>query len=205
MTSLRVRRAGPRARVRDDRKAVSPVVATILLVAIAFVLAAILYLMVGQLAGGASTSAPLGSALALGPAQLIQGSAPTDNYCQTGHYCYAVSIASSSGRATLGHLGFRVVTTQGTSWTVTNNSARLAVVGINGSVLASANFSKGASFALAAFPSFEHGASASTALNSSMTIYVQFEALSAPPSSQGLQLLVYGSPPLTGSIATPLL
>ena len=203
-TSRVLLRGVPRRSARSRRRAVSPVVATILLVAISFVLAAVLYLLVGHVAAGGSTATPLGSTLALGPAQLMQGSTPTDGYCQSGHYCYAVSVASSSGKATLGDLGFRVQTTQGTSWKVTQDSARLAIVGIDGVVLASSNFSKNASFALASFASYEHGGTSTTELTSSMTLYVQFELTSSPPSGEGLQLLVYGTGPLTGSIATPL-
>lgn len=92
-------------RERSWRKArkrgVSPIIATILLVAITVVLAAVLYVLISGLTKGPG-STPIGSAFGFGTAQ--QTTAP--GKCTAGHVCYSIGIASASSSVTTGTTSF---------------------------------------------------------------------------------------------------
>ena len=74
-------------------KGVSPVVATILLVAITVVLAAVLYIVVTHLAEGPSQT-PLGSTFAFGTAINVTSSSPGVG-CPANVICYSLTIATA--------------------------------------------------------------------------------------------------------------
>ncbi len=118
-------------RERSWRKArkrgVSPIIATILLVAITVVLAAVLYVLISGLTTGGSTSTPIGGAFAFGTAQ--QTSSTTT--CTTGDTCYSVGIASAGSSATTANIKFSLQAS-GVGTTFTS----VAVVSLSGSVVA---------------------------------------------------------------------
>jgi flagellin-like protein len=88
-------------RERSWRKArkrgVSPIIATILLVAITVVLAAVLYVLISGLTHGTG-SAPLGTNFSWGTPVNATGTA-VENACAavTTHYCYSIEIAGVGG------------------------------------------------------------------------------------------------------------
>ncbi len=128
---------------KKGKRGVSPIIATILLVAITVVLAAVLYILISGLTKGPGTT-PLGTAFAWGPESNVTvatGAAPTG--CSAGHACYSLEVGSaSSGLQTNGlTFSFRsstgatvgtsiiatvtLVSPQGTSvsvWTASTNS-----------------------------------------------------------------------------------
>ena len=78
------------------KRAVSPIIATILLVAITVVLAAVLYVLISGLTHGPS-SAPLGTNFSWGSPVNASGTSPTGCGATTaGNFCYSIEIAGSS-------------------------------------------------------------------------------------------------------------
>jgi len=113
-------------RERSWRKArkrgVSPIIATILLVAITVVLAAVLYVLISGLTKGPGNT-PLGSAFAAGNPTLLTGTATTNVIgCKTGDYCYTLTIEQASSGLTLSSLGLEVRTSAGIAATITGIS-----------------------------------------------------------------------------------
>jgi flagellin-like protein len=80
---------------KAQKRGVSPIIATILLVAITVVLAAVLYVLISGLTHGPS-SAPLGTNFSWGQPINATGTTPTGCTAATGHYCYTIEIAGSS-------------------------------------------------------------------------------------------------------------
>jgi flagellin-like protein len=104
-------------RERSWRKAreqgVSPIIATILLVAITVVLAAVLYVLISGLTSGGANTVPIGTTFAFGTAQ--QTSSPpttggTPYVCgvaaPAAGTCYAVSVQSAGSSATTANIHF---------------------------------------------------------------------------------------------------
>jgi len=83
---------------KKSKRGVSPIIATILLVAITVVLAAVLYILISGLTKGPGNT-PIGTALALG--QIKEAQKGTNNW-------YNVSIASAGGGLTLSNMVFQV-------------------------------------------------------------------------------------------------
>ena len=114
---------------KAHKRGVSPIIATILLVAITVVLAAVLYVLISGLTRGPG-SAPLGTNFGWGTAT-PEHPAAASNGCAAGHYCYVITIASSTG-VTASDLGFSLRNNAGgsvsaidvvTVWSLTGNVA----------------------------------------------------------------------------------
>lgn len=87
-----------------EQRAVSPIIATILLVAITVVLAAVLYVLVGSIVNpGGTNGIPLGTALDLGDVEVGSGPAPTV-------WFENLSIESAASALTINSLSFSVQT-----------------------------------------------------------------------------------------------
>jgi archaeal type IV pilus assembly protein PilA len=86
------------------KRGVSPIIATILLVAITVVLAAVLYVLISGLTSGGASSVPIGTTFAFGtPSQ------STNSNCGSGAIagsCYSVGIQSAGSSATTGNIHF---------------------------------------------------------------------------------------------------
>ena len=78
------------------KRGVSPIIATILLVAITVVLAAVLYVLISGLTHGTG-SAPLGTNFSWGTPYNITGSTTTGCTSATAAYCYSIEIAGAGG------------------------------------------------------------------------------------------------------------
>lgn len=105
---------GTRSWRKAGKRAVSPIVATILLVAITVVLAAVLYVLVSGLTTGGAGSKPIGSAFAVGPNPTPGASRCTavgGGCIGAADYTYTLMIASSS--VTFGNVLFEVKTSAG--------------------------------------------------------------------------------------------
>ncbi|HTT45145.1 MAG TPA: archaellin/type IV pilin N-terminal domain-containing protein [Thermoplasmata archaeon] len=189
----------PRGRTR----AVSPVIAAILLVAIAVVLAAVLYVLVVGLAHS-SSNVPLGTALALGPADALAGSASTKSYCAQNHGCYEVSIASANPSLRISDLDFAIQTNGGTDHLVTAGSGGFYIVNAEAKVVASSPTVKADHPLIATSWTFAKGYSTSTVLTSELSIWVEFGSATKNPSNHGFVLVASGNGAFEGTVTLPL-
>jgi archaeal type IV pilus assembly protein PilA len=88
------------------KRAVSPIIATILLVAITVVLAAVLYVLITGLTTGGASSVPIGTTFAYGtPAQSSNANCGTGAIAGS---CYAVGVQSAGSSATTSNINFAV-------------------------------------------------------------------------------------------------
>jgi flagellin-like protein len=116
---------------RKKQRAVSPIIATILLVAITVVLAAVLYILISGLTKGPGNT-PIGTSLALGkPAENSKGT----------NFWYNFSIQSAGGGLVMNNMNFAVLTTSNgvvppTGWT-------LNVLGLTGTPVATYSMTLG--------------------------------------------------------------
>ena len=129
-------------RRRARTHGVSPIIATILLVAITVVLAAVLYVLISGLTHGPG-STPIGSAFTTGKAtagtcaatssQALGASAITGG-CKAGDFIYTLTIESST--VTFGSVLFQVKTSSGGVFTGGGASSSFAVLDPTGHVAA---------------------------------------------------------------------
>src|SRR5579863_8161448 len=164
------------------KRGVSPIIATILLVAITVVLAAVLYILISGLTKGPGTT-PLGTSLALNhPAETSKGAGATTNNW------YNFSVASAGGGIVLNNINFQVVTstggivTPGGSWTL--NVVNLGGVVVGTYAWATATWTLGGTVPMV----------------SSMTIVVNAVGATGL-SAQGDSLSVIGTGSFQGSIS----
>ncbi len=97
---------------KKNKRGVSPIIATILLVAITVVLAAVLYVLISGLTHGPGNT-PLGTAFGFGTATQRTGTSGTTNYCASGDQCWEIGISSASGGLTAAQLTFAAKTSGG--------------------------------------------------------------------------------------------
>jgi len=116
---------------KQGRRGVSPIIATILLVAITVVLAAVLYILISGLTKGPG-STPLGTALAMG-----SPTAGTNGTVNT----YTIAITPSSG-LTPASLNFQVLTSTGAISLVAGST--ITIIGPQGCIVATYTFSTNA-------------------------------------------------------------
>ena len=121
----------PRRWRKKGKRGVSPIIATILLVAITVVLAAVLYILISGLTKGPGTT-PLGTAFAWG--QVGEGKITTTFY-------YNISIASASGGILANNLNFQVQTASGGIVAVTGT---MTILNLAGASVATYNMATGA-------------------------------------------------------------
>ncbi|MGI0071182.1 MAG: archaellin/type IV pilin N-terminal domain-containing protein [Thermoplasmata archaeon] len=191
-------------RGRPRRRAVSPVIGIILLVAITVVLAAVLYVMVAGLLPHTQT-APLGSEFYAGPATgNIVGSSATHAYCAASHYCYSIAIDEVGGGIALNDLNFVVRTSTGATREVSQNTAQLSIVDLKGTVVAYTQVKKNNPFAVTDWQKISTGFSSSTPLTTQDVIWLQFGDEKTAPYGQGLTLECLGTGPYSGSIDVSL-
>ena len=126
---------------KAHKRGVSPIIATILLVAITVVLAAVLYVLISGLTKGPG-STPIGSAFGYGTAQQSSGgsSSPCGATPPAGH-CYSVGIASASSSVTTANVRFTVQS--GGAPVSMTGGATVALLSLTGSTLATFNFTGG--------------------------------------------------------------
>lgn len=185
---------------KGRKRGVSPIIATILLVAITVVLAAVLYILISGLTKGPGNT-PLGSAWGWGSTSLVQ---PTANQmgCKSGDFCYQLTITPSSGLTAAG-LTLRVDTATGAF--LSNVVFSFVNVGQTSCLLAAANPST--SWAPGnAVGTTAGGCSTTTAgtltsstpLASTMTLWIDLGTTN--PTGQGDQLTAFGTGSFQGSV-----
>ncbi|MCI4354594.1 MAG: type IV pilin [Thermoplasmata archaeon] len=113
---------------KKSKRGVSPIIATILLVAITVVLAAVLYILISGLTKGPGNT-PLGTSLALQtPGEASKGAGATTNNW------YNFSVQAAGGGLILNNLQFQVQTPSG-QIVAAGGSWTLNVLGITGTVV----------------------------------------------------------------------
>jgi flagellin-like protein len=95
------------------KRGVSPIIATILLVAITVVLAAVLYVLISGLTSGGVGSKPIGGAFSAGSPIVAKATAGTyaTTGCLSGDYCYTLTVETTG--ATFSNVLFEVKTANG--------------------------------------------------------------------------------------------
>jgi flagellin-like protein len=188
---------------RAGRRAVSPIIATILLVAITVVLAAVLYVVITGFAH-TSTPKPLGSAFFAGPAVQSVGTAQTNAFCQNKHFCYSIPIAEADSGLTLGELGFVVHTATGSVHIVAQSFAQVSIVNDKNVVQAFTKIAKNGALDVTAWQNYAPGTTGSTPLSNLQTIWLQFGNTKASPFGQQQALEVLGTGSFSGSVVISL-
>jgi archaeal type IV pilus assembly protein PilA len=108
---------------KTKKRAVSPIIATILLVAITVVLAAVLYILISGLTKGPG-NVPLGTAFAWGPASNVTAASGPAAGCTAAKECYSLEVGSAGSGITGNGISFTVRSSTGavisvTGWTFT--------------------------------------------------------------------------------------
>jgi len=170
---------------QKGRRGVSPIIATILLVAITVVLAAVLYILISGLTKGPGNT-PLGSALAIGGATASSGGT-----------VYTMSITPSSG-LTPASLNFEVVSSSGT---ILGSGTSVVIFGVTGCTVATYTFSSNSWANGGAGTACVPAGTTTTTLSSGMQF--QFTA-SSSLSGAGDKLVVIGVGSFSGQVTTPL-
>jgi flagellin-like protein len=189
---------------------VSPIIATILLVAITVVLAAVLYVLISGLTHGPG-STPIGSAFAAGhptAATCAAGSSQTlgaaaiTGGCKPGDFVYTLTVESST--VSLGSVLFEVKTASGLVFTAGGASSSFAVIDptnhvaaitVTGATMAMTSTWAGYGLTTGA-PTYK----ASSSITSLHTIVVDMGSVTAT-TGQGLKLVVLGTGSYSGATA----
>jgi flagellin-like protein len=192
---------------KAQKRGVSPIIATILLVAITVVLAAVLYVLISGLTHGPG-STPVGSAFTAGnpvagtcgagSAQTVPPVAATTGGCKVGDFIYTLTVESST--VTFGSVLFEVKTPSGSVY-AGGASASFAVLNIAGVV--AADSTPGAAMAMSATwagynAAIGTGITSSTPLTNLFTIVIDVGAAAAT-TGQGLTFVALGTGSFSGT------
>ena len=164
------------------KRGVSPIIATILLVAITVVLAAVLYVLISGLTSGPG-NAPLGS-------HFGWGTASNNTTGSSAAFTYSLGIASASGITTS---NLHLTATSATGSTVSLSGIAIKLVSATGAVVATYSVS-GSSWTLSA------SASSST-VTSGMSIWITTAGLTRTDSLSGVSLVAIGAGSYSGTVA----
>lgn len=157
------------------KRAVSPIIATILLVAITVVLAAVLYVLISGLTHGPG-STPIGSAFTAGnpvASQCPTGDTFAVNGCLAGNYIYTLTIESST--VSFGSVLFEVKTSSGSIAPTLTKAGGYSIMTIGGvvaaqtSVAAASGLAMGATWTTYSATAGLCGGSAACSTSSSLT------------------------------------
>lgn len=118
---------------RSRKKGVSPIIATILLVAITVVLAAVLYVLISGLTKGPGNT-PLAGYFGFGTVTEQVGTASSPG-CANTHICWSIPVGTASGGVTAGSMLFQIKDTSGN----THNFITVTLLSISSTVLAGWN------------------------------------------------------------------
>ena len=193
------------------KRGVSPIIATILLVAITVVLAAVLYVLISGLTSGGVGSKPIGSAITVGPNPSLGVSkctaVGTPVGCVTAaDYVYTLTVESSS--VDFGNVLFEVKTAGGALYSATT-AGGFTITNITGVAVASYTFSATGALAMPSSgfstylaTSFACGVGGSGCSSTSLltNLYsVVVDMGTKNPTGQGTTLTILGTGGYTGT------
>lgn len=200
------------------KRGVSPIIATILLVAITVVLAAVLYVLISGLTGGGVGTKPIGSAFTAGAptvsacaatsAQTVPIVAATTGGCNPADYIYTLTVESST--IAFSNALFEVKTSSGAIYTPAAGGAHdgFAILNIAQQVVAISVTAGGMAMA-SPFANFGPGTecnsaacSGSTSLTTIYTIVIDMGTTS--PSGTGLSFVAVGTAGFSGTTSLAL-
>ena len=175
---------------QKKRRGVSPIIATILLVAITVVLAAVLYILISGLTKGPGNT-PIGTALAM--------SGITDNGPVGTNYYYNLTVQSASGGLQMQSMGFQVQTSTG--GIVVPAAGKVTVLSITNCGLAVYTFATNswANPASGACAGVTLGAGASVANGQSFSM-----STTTNVGGQGDSLIIIGAGSFSGQVTNPI-
>ena len=198
---------------KAQKRAVSPIIATILLVAITVVLAAVLYVLISGLTHGPGNT-PIGSAFtagnpiastcAAGSAQTIPPVAATTGGCKVADFIYTLTVESST--VSFGSVLFEVKTSSGSIFAGAASSS-FALLSISGTV--AADFTTGVGMAMTTTWAGYNAAasvcavaanscSTSSSLTNLYTIVIDMGSATAT-TGQGLSFVAIGTGSFSGT------
>ncbi|MGA7861924.1 MAG: archaellin/type IV pilin N-terminal domain-containing protein [Thermoplasmata archaeon] len=183
---------------RKNGRGVSPIIATILLVAITVVLAAVLYILIQQYTKG-SNSVTLGSALAIGGSTDGSNAAGTTNY-------YNMTVETAGNTLQLGSFTFELKSPTGATLVVGSSIGGVAItvlkeVIVNPINTVVATFTPGAATTYGSgcgAPAYTTACTSTSAMTTQYTISVQATGATAP-SLSGCTLLALGQGSFSGT------
>jgi flagellin-like protein len=202
------------------KRGVSPIIATILLVAITVVLAAVLYVLISGLTGGGVGSKPIGSAFsagaptlsfcASGSAQTVPPVAATKGGCSPTAPDYIYTLTVESSTISFGSALFEVKTSSGAIYTPAAGSGTdsFAVLNIAQQVVA-ISVTGGAMAMTSPFSSFGPSGECNSAVCASSTslttIYtIVIDMGTTNPGGTGLSFVAVGTSGYTGTTSLAL-
>ena len=179
---------------RKNKRAVSPIIATILLVAITVVLAAVLYILIQQYTKNGSNGSPLGSALAFGNS--ADSASSTTNY-------YNLTVESASSTLTIANVIFQLKSPAGAITAVTGLT--VSIVNPKGTVEATYTFSTlvwgGYAAGACTAPAYSSACSSTTVITTANLFSVQdVTATSGISSLTGYSLVALGQGGYQGTV-----
>jgi flagellin-like protein len=127
---------------RRNKRGVSPIIATILLVAITVVLAAVLYILISGFTKGPGNT-PLGTAYTFGSAtQTSNGAAPTFCVAQVAisDWCDNLPVGSAGGGISAASLNFAIRDASGTPVSFTHGTPAIQLESASGTSIATYSF-----------------------------------------------------------------
>ena len=185
---------------KQRKRGVSPIIATILLVAITVVLAAVLYILISGLTKGPGNT-PIGTAVGFGNPNLVQGGAgATFAPCKAADYCYQITIASASG-INPSSVNVQVKTSGALTWSGIAGGGGASFTDIKGAVVVSGAVAAAGAFAITSWTAGA-GYTTTTPITTSMTFWLDMGT--ASPSGQGYQLVIVGAGSFSGQTSVNL-
>lgn len=205
------------------KRAVSPIIATILLVAITVVLAAVLYVLISGLTSGGVGSKPIGSAFSAGnpvssyvsgtaaapacTATTVTGTTATTLASMQGYTVYEYTLTVESSTITMSSALFEVKAANGAIYTDAVASA-FYIVNIASQIVACQALAAGAMAMTSTFSTFSGATncnslscSTSTPLTTIYTIVIDLGELTASPAGTGLTFVAIGTGSYSGTTA----
>ncbi|MGI0151302.1 MAG: archaellin/type IV pilin N-terminal domain-containing protein [Thermoplasmata archaeon] len=185
---------------RNKKRAVSPIIATILLVAITVVLAAVLYILISGLTKGPGNT-PVGTAFAFGQAQEQTGAVsggPTGCSATAAEVCYTIPVGAASSGFTANDLNFQIKSASG----IIGSIKSVSVLDVNGNIQA---FYTGGAFGSAtcagtmAYPGAACGGTFQVTTSDTLVLDT-----GAATSVSGDTLVAIGTGSYSGQVATTL-
>jgi len=186
------------------KRGVSPIIATILLVAITVVLAAVLYVLISGLSSGGVGSKPIGSAFSAGnPTTASKCGAGTYllNGCLTNDYVYVLTVETTG--ATFGNVLFEVKTTSGSIY-AGGGVGGFTVLTVSGGIAAQGPTAANAAIAMTStFSTFGgvicNGAQCGPSTPWSSIYTIMIDTGTANPSGLGLTFVAIGTAGYSGT------
>jgi flagellin-like protein len=179
---------------KKNKRGVSPIIATILLVAITVVLAAVLYILISGFTKGPGNT-PIGTAFAFATPQKTTGTAGSNAWCATGDECYNILVGSAGGGITAAGINFVIRDSSGNTVPALSATAKVTLISATPAVIATYTVTTGL-----------WAGTPTTGLTTTQTLVLDLGCTPAAcsPNPTGLVLVALGVGSYSGSTSTTL-